>query len=67
MIPWREAMAFGFGKLGLSSATFWALTPRELAAAAEGLLGPIATPLERTTLTELMARYPDRHYGDRNR
>ncbi len=27
-------MAFGFGQLRLSSAEFWAMTPRELAAAA---------------------------------
>ncbi len=37
--PWRQAMAFGFGRLRLSSAAFWAMTPRELAAAAEGAAG----------------------------
>ena len=57
--PWRRAMAFGFGWLRLSSAEFWSMTPRELAAAAEGLLGPAAAPLDRASLEHLMARYPD--------
>lgn len=57
--PWRQAMAFGFGKLRLASAEFWALTPRELAAAAEGMAGAIAPPLDRATLAGLIARYPD--------
>ena len=58
--PWRQAMAFGFGRLRLSSCDFWAMTPRELAAAVEGVLGPIATPLDRTALDTLIARYPDK-------
>ena len=33
--PWGEAMRFGFGVMRLSSREFWALTPRELAAAFE--------------------------------
>jgi uncharacterized phage protein (TIGR02216 family) len=56
-------MAFGFGRLRLSSAEFWALTPRELAAAAEGLSGRGATPLDRSALDELMTRYPDEMGG----
>jgi uncharacterized phage protein (TIGR02216 family) len=35
------------------------MTPRELAAAAAGLAGRIAEPIERAALTELMSRYPD--------
>ena len=35
--PWRELMAVGFGRLRLTSAAFWAMTPRELASAIEGL------------------------------
>ena len=31
--PWNAAMQFGFGVLKLSARDFWALTPRELAAA----------------------------------
>ena len=33
--PWQEAMRVGFGVLRLSPAAFWAMTPRELAAAIE--------------------------------
>jgi uncharacterized phage protein (TIGR02216 family) len=65
--PWRQAMALGFGRLGLSSAEFWALTPRELAAAMEGLFGAGLAPLERRTLEDLMTRYPDGSHGHRNR
>lgn len=58
--PWRSMMAFGFGPLGLSSAAFWAMTPRELAAAVEGMLGVPGGPTDRTTLDGLMNRFPDR-------
>ena len=37
--PWREAMQVGFGVMRLSSREFWGLTPRELAAAFEGIFG----------------------------
>ena len=57
--PWREAMAFGFGRLALSSAAFWALTPRELAAAIEGTGGSRPVPIDRAGLEALSARYPD--------
>jgi uncharacterized phage protein (TIGR02216 family) len=58
--PWREAMAIGFGRLRLSSREFWALTPRELAAAIEGLTGTMHTPMDRAAFDELARRYPDR-------
>jgi uncharacterized phage protein (TIGR02216 family) len=57
--PWRQAMAFGFGQLRLPSAEFWAMTPRELAAAVEGRFGRTREPLDRPTLDALIARYPD--------
>jgi uncharacterized phage protein (TIGR02216 family) len=57
--PWRALMAFGLGRLGLASAEFWALTPRELAAAAEGVLGVPGRPPDREALARLMTRYPD--------
>ncbi|PZQ80501.1 MAG: phage tail assembly chaperone [Ancylobacter novellus] len=57
--PWRAAMGFGLGRLGLCSAAFWALTPRELAAAIEAVAGPARTPLGRAGLAALMARFPD--------
>lgn len=57
--PWRDAMAIGFGVLRLSSRDFWALTPRELAAAIEGLTGRRDAPMDRTRLEELALRFPD--------
>ena len=61
--PWRRAMAFGLGRLRLSSADFWAMTPRELAAAAEGVFGVAVAPVDRETLSRLMNRFPDRPGG----
>ncbi|HZP20093.1 MAG TPA: rcc01693 family protein [Bauldia sp.] len=58
--PWRRAMALGFGVLRLSSRDFWALTPRELAAAIDGVLGCFSEPLGRAAFDKLAARYPDR-------
>ncbi|MBL4757032.1 MAG: phage tail assembly chaperone [Rhizobiales bacterium] len=51
-------MAFGFAELGLSSVDLWAMTPRELAAAAGYGTGASAR-LEASGLQNLMARYPD--------
>ncbi len=58
--PWRRAMAFGFGRLRLRPSDFWAMTPRELAAAVEGVFGVLPAPLDRAALDALIARYPDR-------
>lgn len=52
-------MGFGLGQLRLSSAEFWALTPRELAAAIEQVAGPARAPLGRAGFEALMARFPD--------
>lgn len=57
--PWREAMAFGLGRLRLPARDFWALTPRELACAMEAVLGPPRIPMDRAGLKALMARFPD--------
>jgi len=58
-------MGFGLGVLRLSPADFWAMTPRELQAAARGLAGPppMAAPA-RATLNELMQRFPDEQRGN---
>lgn len=56
--PWDEAMRFGLGMLRLSPREFWAMTPRELAAAA-GAHGGAFARLQRTELADLMKRYPD--------
>lgn len=52
-------MAFGFGRLRLAARDFWALTPRELAAAMRAVAGPARLPLDRAGLAGLMARFPD--------
>jgi uncharacterized phage protein (TIGR02216 family) len=56
---WREAIGFGLGVLRLSPDAFWRMTPRELALAAEALLGPRVRPLGRAAFADLMRRYPD--------
>ena len=58
--PWRELMALGLGRLRLPGAAFWTMTPRELAAAAEGVFGRRQPPADRAALEALMRRYPDR-------
>ena len=53
-------MAAGFGLLRLSPATLWSMTPKELAAAIGGLLGPdVLHPPVRSELAALMRRFPD--------
>jgi uncharacterized phage protein (TIGR02216 family) len=56
--PWKQAIGFGLGVLRLPPEQFWRMTPRELAYAIEAVTGR-ATPLDRTTLSQLMKRYPD--------
>lgn len=53
-------MAAGLGTLRLPPAVFWAMTPKELAAALRPLM-PAASnePLPRAALSALMHRYPD--------
>jgi uncharacterized phage protein (TIGR02216 family) len=58
--PWREAMAFGLGRLGLSGEAFWRMTPRELAAAIEGYFGRAGAPIGRAAFEQLAERYPDK-------
>lgn len=56
-------MAFGFGVLRLHADAFWALTPRELLSAVEGVSGralhSLNGALARTTLEALMREFPD--------
>jgi uncharacterized phage protein (TIGR02216 family) len=52
-------MALGIGRLGLSSADFWKLTPRELSAAIGTMHGGASEPPARAVLDDLMRRYPD--------
>jgi uncharacterized phage protein (TIGR02216 family) len=48
---------FGLGRLRLSPAAFWALTPKELAALS-GALQPL-DGIDRAALSALMRRWPD--------
>lgn len=59
-------MAFGLGVLRLAPAAFWAMTPREFAAAVAGRTGGAgrAMPLDRRRLRDLMAAFPDRTVAD---
>jgi len=58
-LPWRSLIGFGLGALKLSPEAFWRMTPRELAYAAEALNGPVAMPMNRGALHDLMKRFPD--------
>lgn len=54
-------MRIGLGVLHLPPTVLWSMTPREFAAALEGALGPSPghDALDRASLANLMARYPD--------
>jgi uncharacterized phage protein (TIGR02216 family) len=52
-------MGFGLGTLRLSPDAFWRMTPRELAAAMQAVLGCRAAPLDRAAFAALRARFPD--------
>ena len=59
--PWDAVMRFGLGTLGLAPKAFWAMTPRELAAAmaAHGFTADAAHP-SRAWLNEQATLHPDR-------
>lgn len=52
-------MRFGLGRLRLPPDHFWALTPRELAAAASAYQPAGAPPLDRGSFAALAALFPD--------
>ena len=56
-------MGFGLGVLRLSAEAFWRMTPRELAAAMEAVLGPREIALDRASFAALRARFPDASAG----
>ena len=51
-------MAFGLGRLRLAPRDFWAMTPRELAAAMSAYSTPVVAP-GRADLDRLMTQFPD--------
>ena len=52
-------MAFGLGRLRLSPQSFWAMTPRELAAAMKVWRREEARSIEQDALEHLMRAFPD--------
>ncbi|MBA4784103.1 MAG: phage tail assembly chaperone [Rhizobiales bacterium] len=58
--PWPDLMRFGFGILKLSSAEFWAMTPREMAAAMRAHQPADRPALSRGGFDALMQRFPDK-------
>lgn len=58
-MDWAGLMRVGLGVLRLPPDAFWAMTPREFAAAVTAFDGPRASPMTRAALEALRARYPD--------
>ncbi|MGV7031964.1 phage tail assembly chaperone [Methylobacterium symbioticum] len=54
-LPWDDLLALCLGRLRWPPATFWAATPREVAAA----LGRAPAPMSRAELDRLIAAHPD--------
>ena len=54
-------MRLALGRLRLSPAEFWSMTPRELEAVISGATGEALStaPLERDALASLMMQFPD--------
>lgn len=58
--PWDEALGLALGVLRWTPRDFWRATPRELAAALDGLRGGRPPePAGRGDLDRLMAAFPD--------
>ena len=57
--PWKQAIGFGLGVLHLSPDAFWRMTPRELAAAMETVLGPRDAAIDAVSFAALRVRSPD--------
>ncbi len=56
---WDGLMRLGLGVLRLPPEAFWAMTPRELAAAASAFGAAPPSPMGRADLDALRARFPD--------
>lgn len=63
LLPWPQLMRLGLHVLRLRPDDFWAMTPRELAAAA-GLTGASGAP-RLSELDALLQRFPDGDDRDR--
>ena len=58
-----DLMALGLGLLRLDPQMFWRMTPKELKAAAAGVVLPVPPGLARTELEALIRQYPDDEDG----
>lgn len=58
---WGELMRVGLGVLSLSPSEFWEMTPRELDAAVNGVVGSSSADNvpERRDFMRLMKQFPD--------
>ncbi len=52
-------METGLGRLRLPAEAFWAMTPREFAAACAGAFGAAGGATDAGSLRALMAQFPD--------
>ncbi|MBO6554602.1 MAG: phage tail assembly chaperone [Roseitalea sp.] len=57
--PWNDAIVFGLGIMRLAPQAFWAMTPRELAAAMSVAHGAGTLAPSRRTLEDLLSAFPD--------
>lgn len=56
---WQAWFAFGVVRLGLSPSDFWALSLTEWLALVRAVSEPAASPISRSDLAALMAKFPD--------
>jgi len=63
--PWDDAIAFGLGVMRLAPPAFWAMTPRELAAAMSVANGARTAAPSRNQFEDLLSAFPDSGTPDR--
>ncbi|MBO6637932.1 MAG: phage tail assembly chaperone [Roseitalea sp.] len=63
--PWDDAIGFGLGIMHLPPSAFWAMTPRELAAAMSVVQGHRTGPPPRAALRQMLSAFPDTPCGKR--
>jgi uncharacterized phage protein (TIGR02216 family) len=57
--PWQAAFVFGFAVMRLSPQEFWAMTPRELAAAMRAFGHGVHAPPGRAEMEKMIQAFPD--------
>lgn len=61
LLPWDDLMRLGLGHLKLPPKQFWSMTPRELKAASDAIMGQGVLPPKRRDLATMMQRFPDKN------